>query len=322
VLEGSVRKAAGKVRITGQLIEATTNSHLWADKFDGFLEDVFELQDQVTTSVVGSIAPKLEQAEIDRAKRKPTDQLDSYDCFLRGMALSYKGSHLDALAFFKKAFELDPEFAAAYAMAAISIMVPPSTTGLTLEERSEAMRFAQLASRLGAQDAFSLARSAQVLAYVGHDYEQAEALIEQAVALNSNLAAVWFCRGWVSINCGEPERALQSFQHMMRLSPLDPLRTRVWYGMACAYQGLGRYQEGCSSAMRAIQGRPEVYSLGAFIMNAVPAGRNAEAREAVNQLLKLRPNFRISHLGETFPTRDANWIKSIVVAFREAGLPE
>ena len=321
VLEGSVRKASGKVRITGQLIEAATNNHLWADKFDGSLEDVFDLQDKITTSVVGSIAPKLEQAEIDRAKRKSTDQLDSYDCFLRGMALSYKGSHSEALALYKEAAKHDPEFAAAYAMAAISIMVPPSNTGLSVEEHSEAMRFAQLASRLGAQDALALARSAQVLAYVGHEYEQAETMIEQAVALNSNLAAVWYCRGWVSINCGEPERALQSFEHMVRLSPLDPLRQRVWYGMACAYHGLGRYQEGCSSA-KAIQGRPEVFSLGAFIINAVPAGRSAEAREAVDQILKIRPNFRTSDVVETFPTRDADWANRMVVAFREAGLPE
>jgi adenylate cyclase len=96
VLEGSVRKGSAKLRITGQLIEAATNNHLWADKFDGSLEDVFDLQDRVTMRVVGSIAPKLEQAEIDRAKQKSTDQLDSYDCFLRGMALSYKGSHSDA----------------------------------------------------------------------------------------------------------------------------------------------------------------------------------------------------------------------------------
>ncbi len=272
--------------------------------------------------VVGSIAPKLEQAEIDRAKQKPTDQLDSYDCFLRGMALSYKGTHSDALAFYKKAVVLDPEFAAAHAMAAISIMVPPSITGLSLEHRSEAMRFARLAFRLGSQDAFALARSAQVIAYVGHDYEQAEAMIEQALVLNPNLAVVWFCRGWVSINCGEPERALQSFEHMVRLSPLDPLRPRVWYGMACAYCGLRRYQEGCLSAMKAIQGRPEVYSLGAFIINAVPAGRNAEAREAVDQLLRLRPTFRISHVGEMFPTRDADLIDRMITAFREAGLPE
>jgi adenylate cyclase len=322
VLEGSVRRALGKVRITAQLIEASTNNHLWADKFDGSLEDVFDLQDKVTMRVVGSTAPKLEQAEIDRARLKPTDQLDSYDCFLRGMALSYKGSHSDGLQWFKKAAVLDPEFAAAHAMAAISIMVPPSTTGLSVEDRSEAMRLAQLAFKCGSHDAFALARSAQVIAYVGHDYDQAEGMIEQALALNPNLAAVWYCRGWVSINCGEPERALQSFEHMIRLSPLDPLKPRVWYGMACAYQGLCRYQEGCSSAMRAIQGRPEVYSLGAFIINAVPAGRSAEARRAVDQLLRLRPNFRISHLGETFPTRDVDWANRMTAAFREAGLLE
>ena len=190
VLEGSVRKGSAKLRITGQLIEAATNNHLWADKFDGSLEDVFDLQDRVTMRVVGSIAPKLEQAEIDRAKQKSTDQLDSYDCFLRGMALSYKGSHSDALVLYKKAAVLDPEFAAANAMAAISIMVPPSTTGLSVEQKSEAMRLAQLAFKLGSQDAFALARSAQVIAFVGRDYDQAEAMIEHALALNPNLAAV------------------------------------------------------------------------------------------------------------------------------------
>ena len=212
------------------------------------------------------------------------------------------------------------KFAAAHAMAAISIMVPSSVTGLSLAARSDAIRFAQLGSRFGAEDAFALARSAQVLAFVGHEYEQAETMIEQAVALNSNLAAVWFCRGWVSLNCGKPERALQSFERMMRLSPLDPLRHNVWYGMACAYRGLGRYEEGCSSAKVAIRRRSEVHTLGAFIMNAVPDGRNAEAREAADQ--RLRPNFRISQLSDTFPTRDADWFNRIVLAFREAGLSE
>ena len=322
VLEGSVRKAAGRVRITGQLIEAATNSHLWAEKFDGELEDVFELQDKVTASVVGSIAPKLEKAEIDRARRKPTVELSSYDHFLRGMALTYKGLHSDACELFKKAFTLDPEFAAAYAMAAISIMVPPSITGLALEERADAIRLARLGSRLGSEDAFALARSAQVLAFVGREYEQAEAMIEQAVALNSNLAVAWFCRGWVSLNCGKPERALQSFERMVRLSPLDPLRNNVWYGIACAYCGLGRYEEGCAAARTAIQRRLEVHTLGAFIMNAVPAGRDIEVREAVAQLLRLRPDFRMSQLGDTFPTRDMDLADKVATAFRKAGLPE
>jgi TolB-like protein/class 3 adenylate cyclase len=116
VLEGSVRKAGNRVRITGQLIEATTGRHLWADKFDGALEDVFALQDQVTTSVVGLIAPTLEHAEIERARQKPTDRLDSYDFYLRGMALVSKRRFPEAREFFRKAFEQDPEYGAAYAM--------------------------------------------------------------------------------------------------------------------------------------------------------------------------------------------------------------
>ena len=121
VLEGSVRRAGGRVRITGQLIDAATGAHLWADRFDGELADVFDLQDRVTASVVGVIAPRLEQAEIERAKRKPTESLDAYDYYLRGMAAFHRFSPADnaeALALFAKAVELDPDYAAAYAMAA------------------------------------------------------------------------------------------------------------------------------------------------------------------------------------------------------------
>jgi TolB-like protein len=121
VLEGSVRRAANRVRITGQLIDASTGAHLWADCFEGNLEDIFSLQDQITMSVVGAIAPKLEQAEIERAKRKPTESLDAYDYFLRGMAALHQGTkdaNNEALRLFYKAIELDPEFASAYGMAA------------------------------------------------------------------------------------------------------------------------------------------------------------------------------------------------------------
>src|SRR5712671_5663530 len=121
VVEGGVRKAAQRVRITAQLIDASTGAHLWADHFDGGLEDIFDLQDQVTASVVGAIAPKLEQAEIERAKRKPTESLDAYDYFLRGMANFYQRSRKandDALQLFYKAIEFDPDFATAYGMAA------------------------------------------------------------------------------------------------------------------------------------------------------------------------------------------------------------
>jgi adenylate cyclase len=121
VLEGSVRKAANRVRIAAQLIEASTGAHLWADRFDGSLDDIFDLQDQVTTRVVGAIAPKLEQAEIVRSKGKPTGSLDAYDYFLRGLASYYqrtRDSIDEALRLFYEAIKLDPDFASAYGMAA------------------------------------------------------------------------------------------------------------------------------------------------------------------------------------------------------------
>jgi adenylate cyclase len=325
VLEGSVRKAGNRVRITGQLIEAATGRHLWADKFDGALEDVFGLQDQITTSVVGLIAPTLEQAEIERARQKPTDRLDCYDFYLRGMALANKrASLLEAREFFRKAFEQDPEYGAAYAMAAWTLMMQQSIGGvpLTAEMRADAIRLANLGSRLASDDAFTLARSGHVLAYFGHEYDRAASMVEQAVALNPNLAIAWNARGWVTLMCGEAERAIESFDRMIRLSPLDPLRIGAWNGSSFALFHLGRHEEGCASAMKSIQLAANVHTLGAYIVNAVGAGRAAEARETVAQLLRLQPDFRASHVHEAFPIRSSDERDRIAAALREAGLPD
>jgi TolB-like protein/class 3 adenylate cyclase len=325
VLEGSVRKAGDRVRITGQLIEAATGQHLWADKFDGALEDVFGLQDQITTSVVGLLAPTLEQAEIERSKQKPTDRLDSYDLYLRGMALvNRRGSLPEAGEFFRKAFEQDPEYAAAYAMAAWTLLRQQAIGGvpLTAEMGSDAIRLANLGSRLANDDAFALARSGHVLAYLAHEYDRGASLVEQAVALNPNLAIAWFSRGWVSLMCGEAERAIESFDRMIRLSPLDPLRIGAWTGSSFASFHLGRYEEGCTLAMKAIPFFTDVHTLGAFAVNSVGAGRIAKAQEAVAQLLKLQPDFRASHVHDAFPIRSSDERNRIAFALREAGLPD
>jgi TolB-like protein/class 3 adenylate cyclase len=325
VLEGSVRKAGNRVRITGQLIEATTGRHLWADRFDGGLEDVFGLQDQITTSVVGLIAPTLEQAEIERARQKPTDRLDSYDFYLRGTALANKrGSLPEAREFFRKAFERDPEYGAAYAMAAWTLLMQQSISGvpLTAEMRTDAIRLAHLSSRVGSDDAFALARSGHVLTYIGHEYDRGMSMVEQAITLNPNLAVAWFSRGWVSLMCEEGERAVESFDRMIRLSPLDPLRIGAWNGSSFALFQLGRYEEGCASAMKSIQFAPNVHTLGAFIVNAVGAGRIVEARKAVAQLLKLQPDFRAFSVQEAFPVRSSEKRDRMTSALREAGLPD
>ncbi len=232
VLEGSVRKAANRVRITGQLVDTATGAHLWADRFDGGLGDIFDLQDQVTESVVGAIAPAVEKAEIERAKRKPTESLDAYALYLRGLAKLYQFANRqandEALRLFNSAIELDPDFASAYARAALCYVWAKGNgwISVTANEIAEVTRLAQRAVELGKDDAIALAASGWALAYVVRDLEVGAALIDRALVLNSNLAEAWLYGGWAKNWLGEPEAAIERFARAMRLSPFDPRMIR------------------------------------------------------------------------------------------------
>src|SRR4029453_10121784 len=202
VLEGSVRKAANRVRIAGQLVDAVTGAHLWADRFDGGLSDVFDLQDQVTESVVGAIAPAVEKAEIERAKRKPTESLDAYTLYLRGLAKFYqfasRQTNDEALRLFNGAIELDPDFASTYGRAATCYTQAKSNgwIAVTAKEIAEVTRLAQRAIALGKDDAIALAHSGWALAYVVRDLGVGAGLIDRALGLNSNSAEAWYYGGW------------------------------------------------------------------------------------------------------------------------------
>jgi len=214
VLEGSVRKAGTRVRITGQLVEASTGAHLWADRFDGALEDVFELQDHVTSSVVAAIAPKLEQAEIERSKRKPTNNLDAYDYYLRGVDNLYSQtleSTGEALRLFHKAIELDPKFASAYAMAAFCYSQRKAFGWVAnrSQDIADAAPLARRAMELTRDDALAISRAGMVLAYVVEDFDSGALLLERARTLNPNLSAVWHASGWLKVWVGEPETAIE-----------------------------------------------------------------------------------------------------------------
>ncbi len=191
VLEGSVRKGASRVRITGQLVDTLTGAHLWADRFDGILDDIFDLQDRMTASVVGAISPKLEQAEIERAKRKPTDSLDAYDYYLRGLPLviqTTKEANSAALRLLREAIELDPDFAAAHGLAAWCYVVRKVNGFMTdrAQEVQEATRLAHRATELDKDDAVALCWGGYALGYVAGDLDAGTAFVDQALGINPN----------------------------------------------------------------------------------------------------------------------------------------
>jgi adenylate cyclase len=330
VLEGSVRKAANRVRITGQLVDTATGAHLWAERFDGGLGDIFGLQDQVTESVVGAIAPAVEKAEIERAKRRPTESLDAYALYLRGMARFYQyGSRQangEALRLFNSAIELDPDFAAAYGRAA-SCYLFAKTMGwisVTQNEIDEVTRLAKRAVELGKDDAIALADSGYALAHVVRDLDAAAGLIDRALVLNSNLAEAWSCGGWVKNWLGEPEQAIERFARAMRLSPLDPRATEMRAGTAHAHFFLGRYGEAASWAAMALQDNPDNQAgLRIDAASNAMAGRPEQAHKAVARLRQVNPALRVSTLKNVLgPYLHAEDLSRYEEGLRQAGLPE
>ncbi len=216
VLEGSVRKTGTRLRITGQLVDAGTGAHLWADHFDGALDDVLDLRDQVTASVAGAIEPQLQHAEIERAQRKPTQDLGAYDYFLRGMAifhLSDAERMLEAQALFAQAFALDAGYGAAYGMAAFCINFRKSVYLLTASapEIAEGVALARLAAANGRDDPTALALAGQSLAFLGRDLDAGALLIERACELNPNSAAAWARAGFVKLWLGDHATAIANF---------------------------------------------------------------------------------------------------------------
>jgi TolB-like protein len=328
VLEGSVRKAASRVRITGQLIDAATGGHMWADRFDGPLDDIFDLQDQVTASVVGAIAPKLQQAEIERARQKPTESLDAYDYFLRGTAslhrLTQKGNN-EALTLFYKAIELDPDFTTAHGLAA-SCYVWRQLSGWTTDrpkELAESMRLAERVAESGKDDAVALSFGGLALGWVVGDLGGGAALIDRALVLNPNLAAAWHASGWVRTFLRDTDVAVEHVARAMRLSPLDPLMFSMQMVTGLAHFVAGRYADAATWAEKAFREQPNFLSTIRLMAatNAL-AGRLEEAHKAIARGRSLDPDLRISNLKDRVGPFHPEDFARYAEALRMAGLPE
>jgi TolB-like protein len=328
VLEGSVRKSGNRVRVSGQLIDATVGAHIWADRFDSSLDDIFDLHDELATSVVGAIAPQLERAEIQRAKHKPTEKLDAYDYYLRGMASFHLGNQegmTEALPLFYQAIERDPDFASAYALAAACLFWSKFNGWIAdpFHVMSEGARLAHRAIELGKDDAVALARGGHALANFVGDLDGGIALIDKALLLNPNLAAAWFLGGFVQIMRGEPDNAIERLAYAMRSSPLDSEMYRMQCGTALAHLFAGRFDEAATWAEKSLRDLPS-FLIAVCIIAASHGfgGRRDEAQRAIQNLRRLNSALRLSNLKDWLLFHRPEYVSILSDGLRRAGLPE
>jgi len=327
LLEGSVRKSGNRVRITGQLIDATTGVHLWADRFDGALENIFELQDQVAAGVVGAIDPKLLAAEMARARSKAPTDLNAYDWFLRASELIYRWtdeSHEEALRLLYRAIDIDPEYAQAYGFAAYCFVWRWTTGRLVDTEYDEARRLARAAIRFGRSDGFSLAWGGSTLAFFARtaaEVKEGADIVDQALSLNPNLARSWNLSGWVRILLGQPDLAIEHLERAMRLSPLDFAFHAMEAATAHAHLAAGRYHEAVLWAERALRDQPnQGDALSALMIASARAGDLDRARAAMKRQLEVRPGRRISNF--FLPRLTPEDRAPMEALLRKIGMPE
>ncbi|HKN09516.1 MAG TPA: tetratricopeptide repeat protein [Pseudomonadota bacterium] len=295
VLEGSVRKAGNRVRITAQLIDTGTGTHIWADRFDGALDDIFELQDEVASGVAGTIEPKLRQSEFERVSRKPTENLDAYDLYLRALVLRDKPtaeSVPEAIALLRRALAIDPNYAPA--KAAIGwFRVHEYAHGrnpVSEADAAEAVALAKEVLQAGKDDPDALWMAAYTLIALAGEHDIAAAAIDRALTLNPNAALAWGARVFVLCFRGQPDAAVEACERAMRLSPLDPLRRVFTMGMSLAHQTAGRYEEALDWVEQTLHAEPGyMTALRTKAALCAHLDRIEDARAVLRQLLEVQP---------------------------------
>jgi adenylate cyclase len=290
VLEGSVRKAGNRVRITGQLIDAVTGAHLWADRFDGLLEDVFELQDKVASSVAGVIEPALQAAETARSAARPTHDLTAYDLYLRAYAMVSSSARVpEALRLVEQAIARDPHYRPALACAALCcfLLLNDDRSEDPAADRLKGADFARRALEVADDDPVVLVEAARALAYFGEDIGAMMALVDRALALNPNFARGWFISGVLRMDAGRPDIAIEHFEASLRLNP------RAHIGLVAigiAHLISRRFDEAVPKLLLAIHENPtspQAYRVLASCYAHM--GRLEDAREIVERLRAFTP---------------------------------
>jgi TolB-like protein len=326
VLEGSVRKSGNRVRITAQLIDAGTGTHIWADRYDRALDDIFAVQDELTISVVGVIEPTLRKAEIERARRKRPDSLDAYDLYLRALPFAFTAMPQDAdkaLTLLESAIELEPDYAAAHAMIAWCHEQRYLRAGLQDDVKHAALHHARTAIAVGGDDAAALATAGFVIAVIEYDYQTATAAFDRSFALSSSSALAFGFSSIVSAWRGDDATAVDHAERAIRLSPFDPLGYLPYVGLAYAHFAAGRFQDAAAAAARASQSNPK-FSMPYVLHAAALAnlGRGEEAMMVIDGLRDIEPDLTVSTAIRSARFADSGKNDELGNALLRAGLPE
>jgi TolB-like protein len=325
VLEGSVRRSADRVRITGQLIEVDSGAHVWVERYDRKFDDIFALQDEIALAVVGAIEPSLRQAEVERVRRKRPGNLDSYDLVLRAQPDVYSGMpepSARALSLLQRAIRLDPGYALPHAFAAMCHHNRFLRAGLHEEDRAASIGHARSAITLGQDDALALTFAAFSIGMDGHDRAAAFVAFEAALAVSPSTALAYILGGVILGWTGDANRAIEWGERGMRLSPFDPWAFAAFHALMLGHFQLGRYEEAAGAAYKAVQTNP-AHSISYMLLAASLAkiGHIEQAKAAAARVLQLQPSFSCSgHFS------GVNCAPELAAALREAlgdaGLPD
>lgn len=328
VLEGSVRRAGHRVRITGQLIEGMNGAHLWADRFDGQMDDIFDLQDQITERVVGAIEPTLRKAEIERPKKTRPENLDAYDLYLRALPHAYAiqpKDNSEALTLLHKAIEIDPGYAPALSCAAWCYEQRLTRERSTSEsdDPKNSVSLARRAISTGSDDAHAIAAAAFVLMMVGRDYPAGLVAAERALSLNPNTATISMFAGWVFTFSGRPDDGLPCFERALRLSPADPATFITLTGISMANLLLRNIDVAIEYAIKSDAQNPEwdtnflIFATAHTLLE-----QKTESRAAIARLLAFAPNATIALFRKHLPFKNPEDLELILDGLRNGGLPE
>ena len=297
ILEGSIRKAGSRVRIAGQLVDGTTGHHVWADHFDGDMNDIFELQDRVTESVVGAVEPSIRLEEIRQSHRRPTQYVGAYDLYLRALPCFYgmtREGFADVRKLTNEALSIDPDFTLARALGAYIRSISVSQSWHEPDDARVAVRMATEVLSKARDDPTSLRFAAQVLSYSAKDYETALGAIERSLYLNPSSAQGYTGSGWVNTYAGYPLVAIDHFNRALRLSPVDPEKGIALSGIGMSHLMLDQFDQALEAGERALREMPNYATSYRVVISAlVGLGRLDEAREAANRLMRAFPRYSL-----------------------------